>query len=409
MSEQNAARPLDGLEKAFFLLDQHRPTHFVIAGDVRGTTTVGEWVEALDLTGRHLPQLARRIVMVDGHPAFVPAAPSAIPVDVVDGGIDDWQRHAEAELASRFDMENGPLIRARLLHARHRTVLLLVFHHTIADGPSATWLLRDILHRVAGKRVVASDEMRSLEQIVDDGGWEDREIPDLFTDGTRPPPNFRSPHLTDASVSNATMTASATAVLRERARREGTTVHGALAAAAMRSLATLSGTGGHPPRVFSPIDARRRVMDGAEHLAVHVNALTVRPERISDDFWDDARHFGAAVGQFNQTEVLATGIRAVREAVMPVSDPGEMAAGWAFVYGAEILLTNLGVVDIPRRFGELALSDVWGPMVSTGIAGEQTLSALGFDDRLQLVHTSFEPVSGFLDGVVFELGQAVEA
>ncbi|MGF6492154.1 hypothetical protein ABIE56_000307 [Luteibacter sp. 621] len=406
MSINKSARPLDGLEKAFWLLDQHRPTHFVMAGDVRGKTTADEWIEALDLTGRQLPQLARRIATVEGQPAFVPTDPHGIPVQVVDGEAGDWKAHAEAELSSRFDTENEPLVRARLLHGRHRSVLLLVFHHTIADGPSAVWLLRDILHRVAGKRVVASDEMRSLEQIVDDGGFEGLDIPDLFTDGTRAPPGFRSPAKDKASVSNAMLDDASTAVLRERARSEGTTVHGALAAAAMRALASLSGADGHPPRVFSPIDARRRVMDGAEHLAVHVNALTVRPDRVADDFWDDARRFGGAVGRFNQTEILATGIRAVREAVMPVSDPVEMAAGWAFVYGAEILLTNLGVVDMPRRYGELALDAVWGPMVSTGIEGEQTLSALGFDDRLHLVHTSFEPAFGFLDGVVRELQQA---
>jgi len=41
-------RPLGALEEVFWLLDQHRPMHFVTAAEVSGPTTVGDWRRAYD-------------------------------------------------------------------------------------------------------------------------------------------------------------------------------------------------------------------------------------------------------------------------------------------------------------------------------------------------------------------------
>jgi hypothetical protein len=405
----SAARPLDGLEKAFWLLDQHRPTHFVVTGEIRGMTTVESWAGAMDATGRRLPQLARRIVNRGGQPAFVPVEPHGIPLLVVHGDCDRWASHVEQELHTPFDTANDPLVRARVLHEQDRAVLMLVLHHSLGDGASAVWLLRDVLRTLAGIPVVHADDLRSLEQSVDDAGWEARAIPDLFTDGTRSPPGFRPTTHSDASVVTRMLSRAASRRLRDTARSERATVHGALAAAAARAHQSLSRASDFPPRVFSPIDARRRLLGGAEHLGVHVNALTVRLDALSGSFWEDARQYSDAIGRFNSLDVLAGGIRAVREAVSPVKSPAEMAGGWAHVFGAEILLTNLGVLDVPTSYGSLTLASVWGPAVSTGIESEQTLGALGFDGRLHLVHTSFQPVDHFLDEVVGTIELALSA
>ncbi|UPG92742.1 hypothetical protein [Luteibacter aegosomatissinici] len=98
----------------------------------------------------------------------------------------------------------------------------------------------------------------------------------------------------------------------------------------------------------------------------------------------------------------------MRDAVAAVDSPDAMADGWAVVFGAEILLTNLGNLSLAPVFGDIGLEAVWGPAVATGIEAEQTLSALGFGGRLHLAHTSFQPLPGFLDAVVTLLDEVVE-
>jgi len=400
-------RPLDGLEKAFWLLNQNRPTHFAAVAEIEGLATETPLLAAADAVGRQIPFLAARI-LVDGRgePYFALGEASSIPVTVVQSRGRPWTVELEDEMSAPFDPAAAPLARLRIVVDGARHVVILSMHHSIGDGRSAVFLMRDILRSAGGETVIPAYDPRSVEQALEDSGLPVREIPPL-REGQAPPPGYRAAALTRPRIAARTVEAAELEALRLKARAEGATIHGALCAAAARAYADARPAHPvNPPRVFSPVDARRRLFGAAEHLSICVNGITVDMPAFSGDFWEDARFYAAKVGRFNDPDVLGYGIRAVRAAVLQAATPELAAAVWTHVYGAELLVTNLGRVDIPVLYGDLRVTGLWGPCVSMGIEGEETIGAITLDGRLHLLHTSFDPPAGFLDLVTAGLSKA---
>jgi hypothetical protein len=142
---------LDGLKKAFWLVDKNCGGQFSIVAEIEGRVAVEMWASALHEIGRRSVLLASQILVdCDGSPFFAVGPRRGVPLAWVCGGLDQWTSHVAVEQEMRFDVARDPLIRARLLHDVERSILILTFHHTIADGESAGCLLRDVLRAVSG-------------------------------------------------------------------------------------------------------------------------------------------------------------------------------------------------------------------------------------------------------------------
>jgi amino acid adenylation domain-containing protein len=73
------------------------------------------------------------------------------------------RREAQDEVAAPFDLERGPLIRARLLRlAEHDHVLLVTMHHIVSDGWSMGVLLREVTALYAAFSAGAPDPLPPL-------------------------------------------------------------------------------------------------------------------------------------------------------------------------------------------------------------------------------------------------------
>jgi condensation domain-containing protein len=149
-------RPLGSLEEFFWLIDQDIPTHFVVAAEIEGRTTVAGWREALDLVQRRHPFFSAYIeANTDSAPYFRRATASPIPMRVVQGNnaAESWDLEIERELSAPFSTERAPLVRAVLLHEVGRAVYMLTVHHSIADALSLTFVIHDTLQVLAGKPI----------------------------------------------------------------------------------------------------------------------------------------------------------------------------------------------------------------------------------------------------------------
>ena len=69
----------------------------------------------------------------------------------------------------------------------------------------------------------------------------------------------------------------------------------------------------------------------------------------------------------------------------------------AAVFAHDIMLSNLGQVRFGTQFGALHLEAVWGPSISMGFAGAQTVGVTTVNGRMDLLHTSFEPIELLLE------------
>ncbi len=144
-----------GQERLWFLEQLHPGSplyHLPAALEVRGRLRPEVLAGSLTaLVGRH-ESLRTTFHSTGGRPVQVVEPPFDVALPVVDlGGLDatrqaeESRRRAAEEVRRPFDLERGPLFRAGLVRLSPEShLLLLCFHHMVADGWSMGPLVRDL-------------------------------------------------------------------------------------------------------------------------------------------------------------------------------------------------------------------------------------------------------------------------
>lgn len=258
----SAIRPLGSIEHAFLLLDKTMHTHFSLTAEVSGRTSVGDWRNALDRVQERHPLLSMTIGSApSGVPWFRRVDGASIPMRVV---YDDPHTRRMAEVSEEsvrtIDPNHAPLVRAVLIHASDSAALTLVAHHSIADGMSVAYLLRDTLTALSKGILRTLLLPPAMEDAFRAGATsvpavaEASEAPAVISGIWRPQDDAR-PHIQARRLGR-----SLSARLRDRVREESTTVQGALCAAlaiaGRRAVAPFWSD--IPVRIVSPVNIRRR-------------------------------------------------------------------------------------------------------------------------------------------------------
>jgi NRPS condensation-like uncharacterized protein len=408
--ETATPRPLGALEKLFWLMDQNRPMHFAIAAEIGGSTRVEQWRDALDRVCRQSALVWSRIVPGErGAPVFQPAPRGSIPLHVANDAASGWPAHVAHQLRQPFDASEAPLLRATLLHGADRSAIVLCAHHAIADGLSLSFLVRDLLRALAGEAVELSRETASLDHLVSGKLGTTAMPPAQPAPATRASPmRYRPMDGSTPHVEAARLTRETTRRLRERARAERTTVHGALCAAVTAAAAvSVPAWSEVPLRVLSPVDIRKRALNGSEHLGVCVTAVIVEDECRTHDFWSRARLFSDRLEPARSVEGISALVAGLQDSVSQISTVRQAREFVAQGFASEILLTNLGAIEFRDSYGPLTLDALWGPSVTTPFALGQTVGAVTLGGRLHLLHTSYEPADGLLGKASSFLNAAV--
>lgn len=392
---EHISRPLGAMEHLFWLMDQHSPVHFAVTAVVTGDTSPADWRYALDrLQERH--ELLS--VAIGGAPRGSPyfrrvAAP--IPLRIVEGPPErQWPSEVETELGEPFACDQAPLIRAVVVQGDGEAALSLIAHHSVADGMSLVFAIRDTLAAIAGGNVEVLPPTPSADQLIPAV----TEPPGPAPEGEPPSPaKFRVRDGVPASVQPLALGEGLTACLKDRARSESTTVHCALAAAlSVAGDAMAAGWHGRPIRILSPVNARA-ILDAGEHCGDYLGAVTnifaiVDPEH----FWDAARE---TAEQLKPARTIA-GVAALNALVGNFLDSrpdvAQAADFAATAFASEALLSNLGALPYAARFGGLTLKSLWGPCVLPDFENMQAIGASAANGSICLVHTSRSPVEGLL-------------
>lgn len=74
------------------------------------------------------------------------------------------------ELAIPFDSQQTPLARAALARGQNESVFILTTHHSIADGISSAYAIRDLIQLLAGKTLEPFRPIPALEPLVNAEG-----------------------------------------------------------------------------------------------------------------------------------------------------------------------------------------------------------------------------------------------
>jgi hypothetical protein len=399
-------RPLGAFEELFWLLDQQRPVHFVMAAEVEGRTTVDDWRRALDLVQQRHPLFSVRIERnAENRPCFRKDGTNPIPLRVVQerNATQRWKFQAELELSIPFNPARAPLVRAVLLYEEQRAVCLIAIHYSIADGRSVAFVIRDLLQALSGKPLARLPVPPSLEEILGIASngvsypGSDNEPP---ASGEQRSSVFVNEANTRPRVKTLALTTHLTSRLRERARQEGTTVHGALSSAlAIACWEIFDELNGSPIRVMSPIDTRK-LLGLSEECAMRVGSGTVPIEPYeATTFWDIARSATTGLTKAQTLEAIRATQHGMHEVLKPGLDVPTAAAIAAQGFAHDILLTNLGNLGYGTDFGELELKAVWGPAATARLVDAHTIGVTTINGSLRLVQTTFAPAGSLLESV----------
>src|SRR5262245_8565183 len=252
-------RPLGGGERFFHLYSHAFPVHFSLVARIEGELDSAKLAAALDQVRRRHPAL--RVCIVDdaeSGPAFYriddPIEIHAAPAETTT----DWRWVVERELSRPFSAFPGPLMRATALWASDGASIILTFHHAIMDALSGTRILRDVMQALAGESLEVLPTLPPVEEMIasfTSGPVVVREGGSLADISSRARATAAQPP--DRLMANLAITEwdqEETARVLRSCKTNGTTVHGAICAAASRHLPA---SDANALRMHCPIDLGR--------------------------------------------------------------------------------------------------------------------------------------------------------
>jgi hypothetical protein len=400
------SRALTAQEEIYWRLTFSDQIHFVVVAEVSGHTQVEQWREALDSVQRRHP-LLRVAVEMPGHgnshqqPFFVPQQ-AAIPlrVEVLDEKQGTVAAEMQRELATPFVCGVSPLARAVLLHASERSIVLLALSHSIADGMSGLFLLRDLLTTLSGQPLQTLVMPPSAEELLGVSPIVSLSVP---ADENHVSANAgREPSVLLRSLSE-----DATRNLIDTARRHRSTVQEALAAAfvqALRQLVPRLKT--DPVRIISPVNTRAELGAG-DALGMYFTSPQLSFEPNSgDSFWDLALEARFGIAMSSSRSALLQATAAMQGLTKPGLSNKSAASMLEHAFAMDLLLSNLGRIPYSQEFGHFFIQRVWGPAV---LAGEKTqaVGVITTGDQLCFTLTSRHPVEHLLDRAIDVLTEQI--
>lgn len=392
-------RPLGGFERIIDLYISRNPVQFSLAVELASPVSPERLRRALvELQALH-PLLTARIDRGGDRPTFR-RDHALIPVRQVRES--DWQTEAAAEQARPIDPEGSPLVRATLITDAGPTrasSVVLTFSHQISDGRGALLAVHDLVALLAGRKRRARtvpDAQEDHVQLLSSAGTPSAGGLPADEEAPRPaairPLDAASPMIDVAELDDVT-----TGLLRAAARENGSTVQGALCAAA--ALEMLKDSPQEQVRINVPIDLRPLL--GLDDAVVNrfVATTVTLSATAEDDLWSLARR--ASMQLRSARDRAAESIAML--ASLPPGDAAAAEAAMLAATAADLEISNLGVSidegsDVPA---------IWGPTMTTQVRGERILGVLTHRGRLRLTLTTHETIGALVAGIVRRVTSAV--
>jgi hypothetical protein len=219
--------------------------------------------------GRH-PSL-RISIQIGPGPGGTPRfehSDAPIKIRTVDRSEDtQWQTEAEAELAAPFDTSKGPLLRACLVRGGAISELILATHHSIGDGLSAMYLVRDLLEAMEGHPLEELPLRPSMEDLA--GATPMR----MGTPPAPPPPPIPVERPGVAKIASTEINPDQLEAVLARCHTEETTLQGALLAAILLE--------GPIDGCLSPVNVRHLCPPVTEDFGAYISSGTALLDRAA--------------------------------------------------------------------------------------------------------------------------------
>jgi hypothetical protein len=388
-------RSLGTMERLLWLLDHIHQIHFAVAAEIEGPTTLAAWRSALDAVQLRHPFFSV-CIEEDGNAnlSFRRVAGTRIPLRVVStkNATSRWEREIERELATRFDARRAPLIRAVLLHQPDKSILIFSAHHSIGDGLSMAFAIRDVLHVLSGEKLERLPPLASMEELL--GMPQSQPArPALETSSG----SIEGTVAAAPRVKGLRLSPELTSKLLGRSRQEETTLHGALCATLVLAGRQLFSTWNNPVRIHSAIDARQLLHLGDNYTQLSFGGIVAADPDAMPGFWDIARFMKSGLTGARSLPGMIAGLSALNDLLLQGLDSPTFSRIARESFAHEATLTNLGNVPFNTSFRYLKLTSLWGPAIDLDGESRQTIGAATTNGSLCLLYTSSAPAPSLLE------------
>ena len=406
------------------------PLNVVLAARVRGAVDPEAVASALDRLRLRHPLLAVRAEIGDDERGmYVGPNVPPIKVEVVPRASDDqWLSRVEEELKAPFPIETGPLVRCSLVRSERVCDVILCGLHTICDGMSLGYLLRDLLEclarpekEIAGpvvpppidsSTVPNPPTRRALQRFLMsliNSRWEAKGIKFTESDMRRMHKKYWESN-TGIQLLAWTLDAHDTARLVEQSRTEKVTVNSTLWTAFLAAQHEVQPDHlRYRQRSALAVSTRDRLnVSVGDAVGFYASSLTVKlPYCPTMPFWDNARAVHARITR----ELARTDLFRMlsSELIHPTLLDSLYFRKFGLVEGAMPMrllrkmkwhqttygyaLTNVGRLDIPTSYGSLEIEAVHGPLFYSDVE-EKMLGVITVGGRLSFFHVSRRPIVG---------------
>lgn len=397
----DVCRPLGAGEHIFWLHDRAHPVHFAIAAQIKGQFTVCQLQQALNLVQQRHPLLQVSIMLDEAERPWFVKYSACIPLRVVHRQSEQcWQREVEREIATPFDWSKAPLARVVLLYSgAELSELIVICHHSIADGISGIYLIRDILQAI----VTPADFGKSLSVPPSVEDLIAGEAPETIS-SSKPIPKFRNDSFVAMQrarqnnrsfVSSGSLSPETTRLLIAQCRQAQTSVHAAICAAFL--LAIRAQNRSKQPQSIncgSPINLRP-YLTSVNHEDVSFYITGGRTSHLLSsnvNLWDVARSVKSQLNQSTIVDKLFEKVFQGQKWLSTNPSPDRALQAFEDQAGYDICVSNLGCLTIEQQFGELELEAIYGPVVTTGVENDRLVGVATLGERLFLTLVCLEKV-----------------
>jgi NRPS condensation-like uncharacterized protein len=398
-------RPLSATEHNYWLYDQVAIFNFAVTAQIAGHINISELEQALNWVQQRHPLLRVSIVLdTAGKPWFQEYC-GKIPLRVVQRlGEKHWQQEVEKQITEPFDWRQAPLIRVVLVHSPKISELIVTVHHSIADGLASVYLLRDILQAVG----LPNSERNILplrpgcEEMIAKKLGSFHSLPKLENSNTEVSPSIINDFTNTAANTFVdwrclrllawSLSATETASLISRCREEKTTVHAAICAAFLMAISQDSGQQ-FELKCLSPINIRGFLApliaeDYGYYASVGMTTNSVTPDLT---LWEIARSLKSQLHQQMTLDFIAEKVAPSQAFLNTNPRPHQLQQVFVEGYSHDIIVSNLGRLNIPQQFGDIQLQAIYGPAVTTYMKNERLIGVATLADKMFFTFTYLDP------------------
>ncbi len=343
---------------------------------LRGNLTTIKLQQALKKLQERHPLLSVNVLCKDKSiPCFYTNDHAVIPLNVMPPGDSDFPIHLlEKELSTPFEMSGSlPLVRANLITSPNPQ-LLLCMQHTICDGLSNVFLIRDLLSilaqpdldlsplsitehltqaipaKIANKIPKTARKFHMLYFLVKivHKFKRNKSIKNIQTSPQRQDRTYK--------IHSWTLSSTETAKLLERCKREQVSVNSALCTAFLY----------FNPIINNPVNLRSRLSEPVgEAFGLFISSVTIKMKYDSyKTFWENARKYNRELKKQLRDQKIFW-VYKIMSKVIPIEEIKQF--GNIFIdmktNQQPFAITNLGDLDrlgIPLEIGDYHLESVIG-------------------------------------------------